>query len=355
MQRRKPNWVVWFYKLQFDTRVRSGVWRLIGDLTNESMGESDAIEAVIDINRKKKQNAVVYILGRLRYSIGQNTFPAEISKYVTPSESLMFGSWGSADASNMYKAAHRILEIQRTMKRTIFGIILPSLIGLCVAFLLYYIFGSQLFPAFIGISPLEEWSTFPRMVAIVSMAYVDNLVLTILGVMAIILALRHFIRTYSGPGRVMLDRIPPFSLYRITTGVAFLMTVIERGQMGGDLNKRLLERMARQSRGYVRNRIETMARYADQQSGGVGSAAHQAGQGYPSEELALIMAKYSERGGDWLNNFSGFMTSWVNDIQQQIKLMATGLNVFIMMVVTSSLLVAMLSIFAIVSELGAIQ
>ena len=355
MQRRKPAWVVAFYKFQFDARIRSEVWRLLGDLTREGLAESDAMDAMIDIYRQKKQGAIVYILCRLRYSIGMNTFNAECNKYVTTSEAIMFSSRGSAEASRIYQGAFRVIETQRTMTKTIYGTILHAVISFGVMLMLYYIFGTQLYPAFMDFSPLEEWSPFPRTVAIIALIYVDNLVAIFSGIIAFIFGLRWLIRNYTGPGRILLDKIPPFSLYRITTGVAFLMTIIERGRMGGALNTGMLQGLARQSTGYVRNRIENITRYADQQAGGIGSAAHLAGQGYPSGELALIMAKYSEQGGDWLDGFSAFMDSWIADIQNRIKSMAVGLNVLILFIVAASILIAMLSIFTIVNDITAIQ
>ena len=351
MQRRKHFLVVWFRRIQFDARVRSDVWRLLRDLTREKMTESDALEAVIDIYRQKGQPGVVRILQGLRHSIAMNTFNAEVNKYVTPSESLMFGARGSAPASSLYHGAFKIVETRRTMNKTIYGTILQSVFGILVVLMLYYILGTRLFPAFIDIKPLDEWSAFPRSVARVSMAYADNLEIAALCLAMVAFGLRYVIHNYTGPGRVFMDRIPPFSIYRMTTGVAFLMAVIERGRMGGALNTRLLKLMARQSTGYVRNRIEAIAEIADKQTGGIGSAAYQAGQDYPSPDLALIMAKYSERGGDWLLNFSAFMDSWIQDIQIRIKTMAMGLNFLLLILVTGSVLVAMLTIFNIVTEI----
>lgn len=351
MQRRKHFLVSWFHRIQFDARVRSDVWRLLRDLTREKMTESDALEAVIDIYRQKGQGGVVRILQGLRHSIARNTFNAEVNKYVTPSESLMFGARGSAKASSLYHGAFKIVETQRTMNKTIYGTILQAVLGILVVLMLYFIFGTRLFPAFVDIKPLDEWSAFPRSVARVSMAYANNLELAALCLAMGAFVLRYVIHNYTGPGRVFMDRIPPFSLYRMTTGVAFLMAVIERGRMGGALNTRLLKLMARQSSGYVRHRIEAIAELADRETGGIGSAAHKTGHGYPSPDLVLILSKYSERGGDWLVNFSAFMDSWVADIQNRIKTMAVGLNLLLLILVAGSVLMAMLSIFTIVSEI----
>lgn len=354
--KRIPFWLGWFYRIQFDDRVRSDIWRLMRDLTSEKMQEGDALDAITDIYRQKGQGAIVLILQQIRHSIGMNTFNAVINKYVTTSEKIMFGARGSAEASHLYGGAFRVIETQRNMKKTIFGTILQSMLAFVVVLVLYYILGTQMYPAFIAISPLEEWSAFPRTVARVAIMYVQNIEIVMAVILVLVVLMHRTIKHYKGPGRVTLDRFPPFSLYRITTGVAFLMAIVERGRMGGALNTSLLNTMARQSTGYVRNRIEKIAELADQEVGGIGSAAHHAGQGFPSPELALIMAKYSERGGSgWLNNFSAFLNSWVEDIQNRIKAMAIGLNLFILVIVAGSIGIAMFSIFTIVNEIQNIQ
>ena len=348
---RRTSWFIWFHRLQFDSGVRSDVWRLMRDLTKEGMSEGDALEAVAAIYRQKGEGAIARIMEQLRESLRLNTFNAVVNKYVNPSEKIMFGARGAAEASHLYDGAYRIIETQRSMKKTINGTILQSGLAFSVVLLLYYILGTRLYPAFMGISPLEDWPIFPRTVATLALAYVRNLELILVALISLVVFLRYAMIYYTGPGRVLADRFPPFSLYRITTGVAFLMAIVERGRMGGALNTRLLHVMASQSSGYIRNRIATIAEYADQDTGGIGSAAHRTGQGFPSPELALIMARYSEQGGQWLINFSAFLDSWVKDIQNRIKSMAIGINLLILFIVAISIGMAMMSIFTIVTEI----
>ncbi|MDE2674027.1 MAG: hypothetical protein OXH65_02855 [Paracoccaceae bacterium] len=345
----------WFHKLQFTKKTRADVWQLVGDLTRAGMSETDALEAIIAIYSARKDPSIVYILKRIRNSIGTNTFNFEVNRYSSASESIMFSSHGTADASRMYTGAARILKTQILMRKTVTAALFQPLIALATVFMLYYILGDRMFPQFMLILPIEHWSPISRTVARVALFLASNTLL-VLGFIAFLIGLLGWmVRNYSGPGRVLLDQFPPFSLYRISTGVAFLMTIIERGRMGSSLNTQMLQAMARHSSGYMKSRILAIARYSDQDSGGIGSAARQAGQNFPSLDLALIMAKYSETGGDWLVSFSRFMDGWIEDVQTRIRTMAVALNTIPLFFVTFSIALGILTIFTIVTDLQKIQ
>ena len=94
---------------------------------------------------------------------------------------------------------------------------------------------------------------------------------------------------WTGPGRTVLDRIAPFSLYRTLTGSAFLFVTMEFLAAGIDVNDRTFEALKRAASPYARHRIAAIQGHMAR-GVGLGRSMVLAGHGFPDPSLVPVVA-----------------------------------------------------------------
>ena len=101
-----------------------------------------------------------------------------------------------------------------------------SLIGL------YYLLGSRMFPVFELMAPRENWPGYARAIAVVAGLVADHIVIIVPALALAVAVITASTRHWTGFGRSIADRLPPWLLYRMQTGLLFLMLLVESGKMG---------------------------------------------------------------------------------------------------------------------------
>lgn len=114
---------------------------------------------------------------------------------------------------------------------------------------------------------------------------------------ALVLTIALTMDRFTGPARVYLDRVPPWSMYRIVQGAVFIYNV---GVLlkGGVQKVELLETMAEKAKPWLRERIEG-ALLGVKNGRDLGTALYEAGHDFPSREaIQYIRVIGSLKGGD---------------------------------------------------------
>ena len=137
---------------------------------------------------------------------------------------------------------------------------------------------------------------------------------------------------WTGPGRTVLDRIAPFSLYRTITGSAFLFVALEFLGAGLDLNDRAFEDLKRHASPYARHRIGAIQR-GMARGAGLGRAMALAGHGFPDPTLVPVAAALDGAPG-WEDKLARFVERWVGRSEDLLKSRAAALNGALLIVVT---------------------
>ena len=166
------------------------------------------------------------------------------------------------------------------------GLAYPAFLGVLVVGLLVYV-GNIVVPALDSLLPVENWAGSARGLAMASsFASRFAYLLAIFIFLASILIAVAF-RRWRGFGRNFADTLPVFAIYRIYTGVSFLIAMSSL-MASGLTAAAAIEKLRPFSSPYLRYRLDLIRFYLLNGSD-LGSAMHFAGTGWPDRKLNLSL------------------------------------------------------------------
>lgn len=128
-------------------------------------------------------------------------------------------------------------KIKKTIKK---GLAYPAALFIIII-LFIAMFSLQLAPTYLEILPLEKWPEAPLFLYGIS-EFIVNKWLYCLAIMVLIgVLISKTIGYWTGPIRVMFDKVPPWSVYKVYQASAFLISLASMMQSGVPLNEALIK------------------------------------------------------------------------------------------------------------------
>ena len=132
------------------------------------------------------------------------------------------------------------------------------------------------------------------------------------------------------PGRRLLDRLPPWSIYRMLVGTEFLMGLSAMLTAGIPV-LRAFDQIRRRAPPYLRVRIEPVMRIY-KRTGKLGEAMERAGTGFPSKEV-IVRLSIREKYGDLGGALSEYSNDWKEEglptVENQARILHYGSMVLV--------------------------
>ena len=277
-------------------------------------------------------------------------FAQAMADTVPAAEAMIFEAYGRVDAARLFAAAARVADLrERQMAAVRKALAMPLLLGLALVAMLWAA-GGWFVPVLESVVPPERWGPAAglfRATALWLYAYPLPFAAICAAVAVPVgLAMVH----WTGPGRTVLDRIAPFSLYRTVTGSAFLFVVLEFLGAGLDLNDRAFEDLKRRAGPYARHRIGAIQRHM-LRGAGLGRAMMLAGHGFPDPALVPVVAALDGVPG-WEVKLGRFVARWVNRSEDLLRTRAAGLNAVLLILVTAIVAAGIDAMFSILQQAG---
>ncbi len=341
-----------FHRLGFGLKTRAETWQLLADFTATGMELGLALDTAALIYRDRGKGSVAHILREIRKGLasGGGMTPA-LRRFTPESDRLMFSGEGTVEPHAMFGAVARIARAQLAMRRAIRQALTGPSLALAALLGLYYLLGARMFPAFAEIVDPAQWPFYAKAISNAATLVANNILWIVpsavgLGALALV-STRH----WTGFGRAFADRVPPWSLTRMQTGVLFLMLLVESGRQGRNLNTAFLFDIATRSGPYAASRIRAIARRCGNDPSGIGAAANRTGYRWPSPILNTALAAYS-RQDNWLQNFSRYLDRWMEDMDEQAKASAAAANYILLALVALSLGGSLATVFGLIQSAG---
>ena len=348
--RRTSRPVTIWRRVAFTKAVRADVWQLLADILASGAQISPTLEAMAEAYHAQGRPTVAAVLIDLREAIPRGRFVERVAGYTGSGEQIILQGYGEVDAGRVFASAARLLRMQLTLSAAIRNAVaLPALL---VAGLIgmVFLFGLQLYPSleqivdFAGLPIHHQW-----VIAIVS-GFTANPWVPVLVIAALATALAWALPNWSGTGRRAADRIPPFSLMRLSAGAGFLFGVIEHGRSGQAVTTRLFERMAAMARPYASSRISAIARVYVRSGGNLGTASIMAGQGFPAPELgAILRMLWNEADG--IERAGAFTDRWLARIEATLQARMLVLNAILLTLIAGALILLMSVALPVVNQI----
>ena len=331
------------------TTARVNVWNLLADLLGNSFGLRETLELTLAANRRNPLRRWMLRRWRFAHAGGMEAFVAELSRWAPASEALIFYGSGRVAPEELFRSAARVAEMRaRQMRAIVAALAWPVVIFAAVLFLVWYV-GGYLMPAMRETQDPAAWPGYVRAIdwaAGVFYRYDWAFGLALLAAAAAVWAVTL---RWTGPGRRWLDLVAPFSLYRIVSGSAFFLVVLEFLRLRVDLTERTWERLSAGASPYVKSRIRAVQVQMVRGGMGFGRALEAAGTGFPDEVLVTVAAALDGRP-DWEEQLRGFMDRWIERSGAAIAAAAAVLNVALSVFSTAVVLALLQMAFEVFSN-----
>ena len=326
----------------FGPAVRAEVWQLLADVMDSGVQFSRALETLADSYDLQRRGLLAEVMRDLRRSVTENRVQERFGLYMGTAERLLWRGYERQDVGHICRSCARILRLQQNIRSSILKAIAQPILLLMGIVALLMIFGHQLFPALSDIVAFERLPASAETIVSLTLSFAAKPYAVAGWIGALIGGMILSMRYQTGPMRRVLDRFPPWSLMRLSQGAGFLMAVIEYGRTGQRVNTALLDDMALTAPPYAKSRIHALMINFVPSGTNLGEASIRAGQGFPSEELAVVLRiLWNEQGG--IERAGLFVDRWLARVEDTIKARMATLNAALL-VLMASILIGLLSV-----------
>ena len=339
--------------LSFGSAARAEIWQLVADVVEAGVSLDAAVGALVELHDRFGKRGRASVLAEMSVGLRDANPGERLAPYVSASERILLEGLGHQKAAAIFGGAARLLRNRTALRKAVLqAVAMPSLLFVFLVAMVVF-FGRELLPAFAQIVDFDDLPLMQDVTVRVTLALARDPQMLALGIVGIIAAFVALMRFWTGPGRAFADRFPPFSLMRLQAGTGFLFAVIEYGRNGTAITPGLLERMAQATGRYEASRIRALVLHLER-TGNLGTAALQAGQGFPDPELAVVLQLlWNEKGG--IKRAGRFLERRLERIESGVKARMAVLNAVLLTLVTGVLLLMMSIMLPVFEQLNQAQ
>jgi type II secretory pathway component PulF len=247
--------------------------------------------------------------------------------------SEILARWVSHDESSLIEAGEQAGKLQSAFKKAILIIeakqkisqalatatIYPSLLMVLASYLLKTI-STDLVPKLAQATEVQTWDLSAQILKLIAdfINYFGGV--TLLLVMGLIIGSIVSLPYLKGNIRFYLDKLPPWSIYRLLYGSTFLLNIGVLLDSGVKLNE-ALQLMAKRANPWLRERI-TAALYGVNIGANLGQALYNAGYDFPDKRAVQYLRIISSHSGAE-ENIERFGLRWMEESLKKIKTLAS--------------------------------
>lgn len=311
----------WVIRLNFGASARINFYEAVSLLMDNGVKLIDALRqmhAVASQDGKKPNAPLAVIYNHLIDGVrGGKRLSALLRKYVNYEEcSLIAGGEKSGNMQQAFDAAVRVI----TKKGEIVGAVAlatvyPTFLGGMSVFLMNMV-ATKLVPKFAKMSDPATWEGTARIVFLMG-EFVTHYGREALAVIiALILAVVFSFPYLRGPVRIVLDKVFPWSLYRMLYGSTFLLNVSVLIGSGVKMQD-ALESLSKNANPWLRERIEG-ALYGTGIGSNLGVALRDAGFDFPDKRAVRYLEVLANQEG-FEKAIAKFGERWMDESVKQAK------------------------------------
>ena len=346
---RKFNLVEEYYArliIQFSNKTRLKLYRKIASLMRNRFSLMDALDMLHDNASNGGKNPgeplAIAIAAWGRALNNGKTFSEALQGWAPNRERLMLSVGDVSDLEGALLNLIKVTEGSTKMIRPIVGAIAYPSFLLMMAILIIYAIGVYMVPPMIDAAPNVVWRGMAADLVGLSAWIKDNWLFAFAALPIIMATIYFTIGIWTGPVRVWFDNIPPWSLYRIFSGISWLLALAALVK-GGTPVSTALRALRRDSTRYLRERIDKTLAYINKGEN-LGQALDKTKLGFPDKEVIDDLKIYSE-----LDNFEealdNMANEWLEDSVYMIEEKAGILNMVALLAIGAVIAWAVMGTF----------
>lgn len=310
---RKLNKVEEYYAkmiLQFSNKTRLKLYRKIASLMKNRFSLMDALDMLHDgasNGGKNPSEPLAIAIASWGRSLNNGmTFSDALKGWAPDRERLMLSV---GDVSNLESALMNLIKVTEgstKMIRPIVGAITYPAFLTMMSVLIIYAIGVYMVPPMIDAAPTVVWRGMARDLVDLSAWIKDNWLIAFASLPVTMAVIYFTIGIWTGKVRAFFDNIPPWSLYKVFTGISWLLALSALVK-GGTPVSTALRALRRDASRYLKERIDKTLVYVNN-GDNLGQALAKTGLDFPDREIIGDLKIYSE-----LDNFEEALDKLAND------------------------------------------
>ena len=294
----------------FSNQARLKIYRKIASLMRNRFSLMNALDMLHDgaSNGGKNPDEPMAIAIASWAKALQNGWPFSdaLKGWAPDRERLMLSVGDVSDLEGALMNLIRVTEGSTKMIRPIIGAIAYPSFLFMMAILIIYGIGVYMVPPMIDAAPTVRWRGMALTLVNLS-DWISNYWLIAFASLPAVMALIYFtIGIWTGKIRAIIDHIPPWSLYKVFTGISWLLALSALVK-GGTPVSTALRALRRDSSRYLKERIDKTLVFINN-GDNLGQALSKTGLDFPDKEIIGDLKIYSE-----LDNFEEALEALAND------------------------------------------
>ncbi len=294
----------------FSNKVRLKLYRKIASLMRNRFSLMDALDMLYDgasNGGKNPGEPLAIAIAAWGKSLNNGrTFSDALKGWAPARERLMLSVGDVSDLEGALLNLIKVTEGSTKMIRPIIGAVTYPSFLVMMSVLIIYAIGVYMVPPMIDAAPTVVWRGLAKNLVDLSYWIKENW-LVAFSVLPITMAIIYFtIGIWTGTIRAYFDFIPPWSLYKIFTGISWLLALSALVK-GGTPVSTAMRALRRDSSKYLQERIDKTLIYINN-GDNLGQALAKTGLNFPDNEIISDLKIYSE-----LDNFEEALDKLAND------------------------------------------
>jgi type II secretory pathway component PulF len=287
----------WFAKIQFGTTSRLNLYQQLAALLRTGVSKTDAFQMawkVASEEGRKPKEATALILRDILDGMKNGLSLGDAMRAWIPAEDaiILEATERSDDFPGYLDRYCEIIRKRRQIFSTIIGGLAYPIALISAVYGISFYFGSEVVPKIEGLLPTEEWEGPARFLLMLG-EFADHYAIpALIGAILSGVTILILLPRWAGAGRRFADRLPVFSLYRMYTGISFLISVSSLVK-GGLSVMNAVERVRPLSTPYVRFRLNRI-RMGMLNGLNFGAALHASGTGWPDPAMNLSIKVFAD-------------------------------------------------------------
>lgn len=296
--------------MQFSNKVRLKLYRKIASLMKNRFSLMDALDMLHDGASNGGKNPgeplAIAIAAWGKALNNGKTFSDALKGWAPDRERLMLSVGDVSDLESALLNLIKVTEGSTKMIRPIVGAIAYPSFLLMMAVLIIYAIGVYMVPPMIDAAPGVRWRGLARDLVDLSGWIKDNWLIAFASLPVVMSIIYFTIGIWTGKIRAIFDNIPPWSLYKVFTGISWLLALSALVK-GGTPVSTALRALRRDASRYLKERIDKTLVFVNN-GDNLGQALGKTHLDFPDKEIIGDLKIYSE-----LDNFEEALDNLAND------------------------------------------
>ena len=269
-------------------------------------------------------------------------FSSALEGWAPMREKLMLSVGDVSKLENALLNVIRVSEGSNRIIQPLVGAVTYPIMMMMLSMVIVVGVGIYMVPPLLEFAKNAQWTGTAKTLVSLSYFVKDYWWIFPLILFALIVAIYISFSQFTGKFRVVFDKMPPWSLYRMFSGVSWLMSLAALVESGTPIAKSM-QSLRQNANPYLRERIDKTLTFM-QNGDNLGTALKRTEMHFPEDELIGDLEIYSE-----LDNFeqalNGVATEYLETSISNIKKEASILNSFALLLVSGIIAWVLLGVF----------